>query len=113
MLPPLIGTLQGIRTPDLLVRRDSQIVELHFIWWNLAELSDKSSVQETKRPISASVDMLGFMQKLIFRPFVRILLEQTTPYFWRRISCRMIITSCYPDITDNSCCCKWKFVLND
>ena len=89
MLSPLIGALQGIRTPDLLVRRDTQIVELHSIWWNLAELSDKSSVQETKRPISASVDMLGFMQKLIFRPFVRILLEQTTPYFWRRISCRM------------------------
>ena len=89
MLSPLIGALQGIRTPDLLVRRDTQIVELHSILRNLAELSDKSSVQETKRPISASVDMLGFMQKLIFRPFVRILLEQTTLSFWRRISCRM------------------------
>ena len=89
MLSPLIGALQGIRTPDLLVRRDTQIVELHSSWWNLAELSDKSSVQETKRPISASVDMLGFMQKLIFCPFVRILLEQTTPSFWRRISCKI------------------------
>ena len=58
MLSPLIGALQGIRTPDLLVRRDTQMVELHSIWWNLAELSDKSSVQETKRSISASVDML-------------------------------------------------------
>ena len=86
-----IGALQGIRTPDLLVRRDTQIVELHYIWWNLAELSDKSSVQETKRPISASVDMLGFMQKLIFCPFVRILLEQTTPSFWRRISFRIYL----------------------
>lgn len=21
--------------------------------------------------------------------------------------------SCYPDITDNGCCCKWKFTLNE
>lgn len=21
--------------------------------------------------------------------------------------------SCYPDITDNECCCKWKFILNE
>ena len=26
-----------------------------------------------------------------------------------RISCECI--SCYPDITDNSCCCAWKFIL--
>ncbi|MDE6034593.1 MAG: hypothetical protein K2G36_01605 [Ruminococcus sp.] len=26
-----------------------------------------------------------------------------------RISCECI--SCYPDITDNSCCCSWKFTL--
>lgn len=28
-----------------------------------------------------------------------------------RFVCECI--SCYPDITDNSCCCKWKFVLTD
>lgn len=28
-----------------------------------------------------------------------------------RFTCECI--SCYPDITDNSCCCKWKFVLTD
>ncbi|MCM1507511.1 MAG: DUF6125 family protein [Ruminococcus flavefaciens] len=26
-----------------------------------------------------------------------------------RISCECL--SCYPDITDNSCCCSWKFTL--
>ena len=53
-----LGALQGIRTPGLLVRRGAPIVELHSIWWNPAEFPDKSSVQETKRSISASVDML-------------------------------------------------------
>ena len=28
-----------------------------------------------------------------------------------RISCRCV--SCYPDITDESCCCKWEFTLED
>ncbi len=28
-----------------------------------------------------------------------------------RFTCECI--SCYPDITDASCCCKWKFTLND
>lgn len=28
-----------------------------------------------------------------------------------RIICECI--SCYPDITDTSCCCKWKFTLKD
>lgn len=28
-----------------------------------------------------------------------------------RFVCECI--SCYPDITDNSCCCKWKFILTD
>ena len=28
-----------------------------------------------------------------------------------RITCECV--SCYPDITDSSCCCKWKFTLND
>ena len=28
-----------------------------------------------------------------------------------RISCRCL--SCYPEITDESCCCKWEFVLGD
>ncbi len=28
-----------------------------------------------------------------------------------RFVCECI--SCYPDITDNSCCCKWNFVLTD
>lgn len=28
-----------------------------------------------------------------------------------RFVCECI--SCHPDITDNSCCCKWKFVLTD
>jgi len=28
-----------------------------------------------------------------------------------RISCEAL--SCFPDITDDSCCCKWKFTLND
>lgn len=27
-----------------------------------------------------------------------------------RISCECV--SCYPDITDESCCCSWKFTLN-
>ncbi|MBQ7005287.1 MAG: hypothetical protein IJN68_02525 [Clostridia bacterium] len=27
-----------------------------------------------------------------------------------RFTCECI--SCYPDITDKSCCCKWKFTLN-
>ncbi len=27
-----------------------------------------------------------------------------------RFTCECI--SCYPDITDDSCCCKWKFTLN-
>lgn len=27
-----------------------------------------------------------------------------------RFTCECI--SCYPDITDNTCCCKWKFTLN-
>lgn len=27
-----------------------------------------------------------------------------------RFSCRCL--SCYPEITDGSCCCKWKFILN-
>ncbi len=27
-----------------------------------------------------------------------------------RFTCECI--SCYPDIADNSCCCKWKFTLN-
>lgn len=27
-----------------------------------------------------------------------------------RITCEVL--SCYPDITDDTCCCKWKFVLN-
>ncbi len=27
-----------------------------------------------------------------------------------RFTCECV--SCYPDITDNSCCCKWKFTLN-
>jgi len=27
-----------------------------------------------------------------------------------RFSCECV--SCYPDITDDSCCCKWKFTLN-
>ncbi|MCQ2529906.1 MAG: DUF6125 family protein [Lachnospiraceae bacterium] len=28
-----------------------------------------------------------------------------------RFTCECV--SCYPDITDDTCCCKWKFVLND
>ncbi|MCQ2512473.1 MAG: DUF6125 family protein [Lachnospiraceae bacterium] len=28
-----------------------------------------------------------------------------------RLTCECV--SCYPDITDDTCCCKWKFVLND
>lgn len=28
-----------------------------------------------------------------------------------RFSCECV--SCYPDITDDSCCCKWKFTLNE
>lgn len=28
-----------------------------------------------------------------------------------RFTCECI--SCYPDITDESCCCCWKFILND
>lgn len=28
-----------------------------------------------------------------------------------RITCECI--SCYPDITDSSCCCKWKFTLTE
>lgn len=28
-----------------------------------------------------------------------------------RFTCECV--SCYPDITDDSCCCKWKFVLQD
>ena len=28
-----------------------------------------------------------------------------------RITCECV--SCYPDITDESCCCKWKFTLNE
>ena len=28
-----------------------------------------------------------------------------------RITCTCV--SCYPDITDDSCCCKWKFTLNE
>ena len=28
-----------------------------------------------------------------------------------RFTCECI--SCYPDITDDTCCCKWKFTLND
>lgn len=27
-----------------------------------------------------------------------------------RITCECL--SCYPDITDDSCCCAWKFILN-
>ncbi len=27
-----------------------------------------------------------------------------------RFTCECV--SCYPDITDDSCCCKWKFTLN-
>lgn len=27
-----------------------------------------------------------------------------------RFTCECV--SCYPDITDNECCCKWKFTLN-
>lgn len=27
-----------------------------------------------------------------------------------RFTCECI--SCYPDITDDECCCKWKFILN-
>lgn len=27
-----------------------------------------------------------------------------------RISCRCL--SCYPDVTDEGCCCKWEFTLN-
>lgn len=27
-----------------------------------------------------------------------------------RITCECV--SCYPDMTDESCCCKWKFTLN-
>ncbi len=29
----------------------------------------------------------------------------------RRFTCECV--SCFPDITDDTCCCKWKFVLND
>lgn len=28
-----------------------------------------------------------------------------------RISCEAL--SCFPDIIDDSCCCKWKFILNE
>ena len=28
-----------------------------------------------------------------------------------RFTCECL--SCYPDVTDDSCCCKWKFTLND
>ena len=28
-----------------------------------------------------------------------------------RITCECL--SCYPDITDNSCCCAWQFTLNE
>ena len=28
-----------------------------------------------------------------------------------RITCRCV--SCYPDITDESCCCKWEFTLEE
>ncbi|MCQ2432949.1 MAG: DUF6125 family protein [Clostridia bacterium] len=28
-----------------------------------------------------------------------------------RITCEAL--SCYPDITDHNCCCKWKFVLKE
>ena len=28
-----------------------------------------------------------------------------------RFTCECV--SCFPDITDDTCCCKWKFVLND
>ncbi len=28
-----------------------------------------------------------------------------------RFSCECV--SCYPEITDNSCCCKWKFTLDE
>lgn len=28
-----------------------------------------------------------------------------------RITCECV--SCYPDITDDSCCCKWKFTLKE
>lgn len=27
-----------------------------------------------------------------------------------RFTCECV--SCYPDITDDTCCCKWKFILN-
>lgn len=29
----------------------------------------------------------------------------------KRITCECL--SCYPDITDNSCCCAWRFILNE
>lgn len=29
----------------------------------------------------------------------------------KRITCECL--SCYPDINDNSCCCAWKFTLNE
>ena len=28
-----------------------------------------------------------------------------------RISCECV--SCYPEVTDETCCCKWKFILNE
>ena len=28
-----------------------------------------------------------------------------------RFTCECV--SCFPDITDDTCCCKWKFILND
>ncbi len=82
-----------------------------------ANINDDQTVTEgntlTYSAINCRVQRARQRKGMVFHPCKSVGIIEYSEFakvIDSRFDCECI--SCYPDITDNSCCCKWKFTLN-